>query len=557
MEDNKKLADLIFPNAKKTTYYEEKYHERDLKEGAFVGRFAPSPTGFVHIGGIYTSMVTEKLIRQTDGVFILRIEDTDQEREVESGVEGIIDAMKSFDMNPDEGVIAREKDKGDYGPYTQSQRKDIYQAYAKSLIEKGLAYPCFFTVEELDEIREDQQLSKIRPGIYGPWAKYREYPVKEAIKRIETGDKNFVVRLKSPGNNERKIIHKDLVKGKVEFPENDLDIVIIKSDGLPTYHFAHAIDDHLMRVNLISRSDEWLSSVPIHLQLFDVLGFERPQYAHFAPLLKLDDGNRRKLSKRKDPESAASYYKEEGIPILAVKEYLYNIANPGFEIWRKQNKKVELSEFEIQISKMGKSGALFDMVKLLDVSKDVISRMNKEEVYEGIINWTKQYDKDLYDLYTKNKEFTLDILNIERESGKRKDLAKYSDAKKETIYFFDKIFKENITKFEDYEFQQITDREELKNIIEIYLNKYFNIEDDKQTWFSKVKDLSEELGYAREVKEYRKDPEKYKGHVGDVSTAIRVIVTSKSRTPDLYAILNVLGKESLILRKDLFLNIIK
>ena len=541
----KELADLIFPDAKDVSYYEEKYPERNLKEGAIVTRFAPSPTGFVHIGGLYQSLVAKKMAKQTDGVFFVRIEDTDQKREIENGVSEILTSLKEYDLSPDESLNEDGTDNGNYGPYIQSKRKDIYQAYAKSLLEKGLAYPCFCSAEDLNEIRENQTKAKQRTGYYGKWTRCRNMPVDMAIEKIKNGD-SYIVRLKSPGNPDKKIKHKDLIKGNIEFPENDQDIVIIKSDGLPTYHFAHAVDDHLMRTNLVIRADEWVASVPLHLQLFYMLGFKAPKYAHIAPIMKEEDGNKRKLSKRKDPEAAVSYYREEGIPKEAVIEYLMNIANSNFEAWKKGNKDKSVDDFNFDIKKMGVSGALFDMVKLLDVSKTVISTYSAEKVLEDVLNWASTYDKDLYELLNRDKEYALKIFGIERGNVKpRKDIAKWSDVKDSIIYMFDDRF---LTSNIEYEYQKITDKNEIEKIVSTYFDKYYDENDDKQTWFNKMKDLSEELGYAREVKEYKANPDAYKGHVGDISTVIRVKVTGRANTPDLYEILKVLGKESVLKR---------
>ena len=541
----KELADLIFPDAKDVSYYEEKYPERNLKEGAIVTRFAPSPTGFVHIGGLYQSLVAKKMAKQTDGVFFVRIEDTDQKREVENGVSEILTSLKEYDLSPDESLNEDGTDNGNYGPYIQSKRKDIYQAYAKSLLEKGLAYPCFCSAEDLNEIRENQTKARQRTGYYGKWTRCRNMPVDMAIEKIKNGD-SYIVRLKSPGNPDKKIKHKDLIKGNIEFPENDQDIVIIKSDGLPTYHFAHAVDDHLMRTNLVIRADEWVASVPLHLQLFYMLGFKAPKYAHIAPIMKEEDGNKRKLSKRKDPEAAVSYYREEGIPKEAVIEYLMNIANSNFEAWKKGNKDKSVDDFNFDIKKMGVSGALFDMVKLLDVSKTVISTYSAEKVLEDVLNWASTYDKDLYELLNRDKEYALKIFGIERGNVKpRKDIAKWSDVKDSIIYMFDDRF---LTSNIEYEYQKITDKNEIEKIVSTYFDKYYDENDDKQIWFNKMKDLSEELGYAREVKEYKANPDAYKGHVGDISTVIRVKITGRANTPDLYEILKVLGKESVLKR---------
>ena len=538
--DYKDLANLIFPDAKEISYYEEKYPERDLKEGAVVSRFAPSPTGFVHIGGLYQALVAKEMTKKTDGVFFLRVEDTDQKREVENGVTGIVNSLKDFDILPDEGMITETEEKGNYGPYKQSLRKDIYQAYAKYLIEQGKAYPCFCSAEEVEEIRKKQEAAKIRPGYYGVWAKCRNLTVEEAAEKIKNGE-NYIIRFKSPGREDRKIKHHDIIKGNVDFPENDQDIVIIKADGLPTYHFAHAVDDHLMRTTHVIRSDEWLSSVPLHLQLFYELGFKAPKYAHISPIMKNDNGNKRKLSKRKDPEAAVSYYKEEGIPVLAVKEYLLNIANSTFENWRRANPDKSIDEFDFNLNKMSVSGALFDMIKLLDIGKTVISKMTAEEVYNCAMEWANEYDKELAEML-ENKEYSLKVLGIERGNKKpRKDISKWSDVKNSIIYMYDdKFFAGDVA----YDYGKISDKAEVEKITKTYINEYFNINDDKDTWFNKIKDLAEKMGYAREVKEYKAEPEKWPGHVGDISTVLRVKLTGRQNTPDMYEIMQILGKNS-------------
>lgn len=539
--DYKDLANLIFPDAKEISYYEEKYPERKLPEGAIVTRFAPSPTGFVHIGGLYQSLIAKKLAKQTNGVFFLRIEDTDQKREIANAVTGIIDSLKEFELEPDEGMVSENESKGAYGPYKQSQRKEIYQAYAKYLIEQGKAYPCFCTPEEVEEIRQKQEAAKIRPGYYGVWAKCRTITVEEAIKRIQDGEK-YIIRFKSPGREDRKIRHHDVIKGNVEFPENDQDIVIIKADGLPTYHFAHVVDDHLMHTTHVIRGDEWLSSVPLHLQLFHELGFKAPKYAHIAPIMKNDNGNKRKLSKRKDPEAAVSYYTEQGIPPETVKEYLLNIANSNFENWRRANKDKSIDEFELQLSKMSVSGALFDMVKLLDVSKTVISKMTSEEVYNYTDKWAEKYDAELAEIL-KDKEYALKVFGIERGNKKpRKDISRWADVKDNIEYMYDELFEKNN---KEYPYQVINDGDTIKRILKLYMEKYYNENDDKQTWFDKIKELSGEMGYAKEVKEFKENPGKYKAHVGDVSTVLRVALTKRVNTPDLYEIMQVLGKDEI------------
>ena len=540
--DYKDLANLIFPEAKDISYYEEKYPERNLKEGAIVTRIAPSPTGFVHIGGLYQGLIAKKLAKQTEGVFFVRIEDTDQKRQVENGTLEIITSLNNFGFEPDEGMINETEFKGNYGPYKQSLRKEIYQAYAKYLIEQGKAYPCFCSQEELEEIRQKQESAKIRPGYYGVWAKCRNLTVEEMVEKIKAGEK-YIIRFKSPGREDRKIKHHDLIKGNVDFPENDQDIVIIKADGLPTYHFAHAIDDHLMRTTHVIRGDEWLSSVPLHLQLFHELGFKAPKYAHIAPIMKNDNGNKRKLSKRKDPEAAVSYYVELGIPKEAVNEYLLNIANSNFENWRRANKEASIDEFELQLNKMSVSGALFDMVKLLDVGKNVISKFTAEEVYNQSLEWAEVYDKELAEILKKDKEYALKVFGIERGNKKpRKDIAKWSDVRENIEYMYDEMFD---SKKQNYEYQVISEKENIEKILKLYIEKYYDDNDDKQTWFDKIKELSGEMGYAKEVKEFKENPGKYKAHVGDVSTVLRVALTARTNTPDMYEIMKILGKDKI------------
>jgi len=541
--DNKELAELIFPDVKGADYYEAKYPKRNLPEGAIVTRFAPSPTGFVHIGSLYQALVAWKVAKQTKGVYFLRVEDTDQKREIENGVTEITKSLADFGIIADEGMTDDTHEVGDYGPYKQSVRRDIYQSYAKKLIVEGKAYPDFCSQEELDKIRSDQELAKERTGYYGKWAKYRDMPIDMAAEKIKAGDR-YIIRMKSPGNPDRKVRIKDIIKGNVDMPENDIDEVIIKSDGLPTYHFAHAVDDHLMHTTTVIRSDEWLPSVPKHLQLFQILGNEPPRYAHISPIMKNDNGNKRKLSKRKDPEAAVSYYHELGIPKDAVKEYLMNIANSNFEMWRKQNPDASLDEFDLELNKMSVSGALFDMIKLQDVSKGVISKFTAEQVYDEVLAWSKEYDPELVDMLA-DKEYALKVFGIERGNVKpRKDIAKWSDVKYIISYMYDDKF--DYTNHDEY--QKINDEAEINNIVKTYFEKYYNEADDKQTWFDKIKELADEFGYCKEVKEYKANPDAYKGHVGDVSTALRIRLTGRSQTPDLYEIMHVIGKERLLKR---------
>ena len=540
----KDLAELMYPSVTLTREdYELKYPERNLNEGAVVSRFAPSPTGFVHMGSLLTAFVESKVPKDTNGVFYLRIEDTDGKRSVENGVQGIIDDLKNFDIKIDEGVISETEEKGNYGPYTQSKRVDIYNTYAKYLVENDLAYPCFCTPEELDEIRNKQEVNKERIGYYGHHAKCRHMKVEEAYERIKNGEK-YVLRIKSNGDYSKKIVLNDLVRGKIEFPENDIDSVLIKSDGIPVYHFAHAIDDHLMHTTHVLRGEEWISSYPLHYELFKVLGFKMPKYAHLGLVMKIDEnGTRRKLSKRKDPEAAVSYYHEKGVPIEAVKLYLMTIANSNFEEWLNQNPDKGIDDFKFDFKKMSASGSLFDLEKLLNISKNYISKLTKDEVYDNLSKWANTYDNDFYNLITKYKEYTKEVLNIEREQKKpRKDYASYSDIKGQVFYMYDELYNPK-----DYEWGSITDKNEINTILKLYIDKYYDIS-DKEVWFNNIKLLSDELGYASNMKDYKNNPENYKGSVADISTVLRVALTSKSMTPDLYEIIRLLGKERILKR---------
>ncbi len=439
--DNKDMAQLLFADITKTPQdYEAAYPKRDLPEGAVVTRFAPSPTGFLHFGGLFAAFVEYTAAKSTNGVFYLRIEDTDKKREVENGVSLIVKGLKAFGIEGDEGMLSETEESGEYGPYTQSKRTKIYQAYVKSLVEQGLAYPCFMTEEEIAGVREKQEAEKKLPGIYGEYAKYRDITVEEAKKKIENGEE-YVVRLKSPGQPDKRIKFKDVIKGEIEMPENILDVVLLKKDGTPTYHFAHAVDDHLMRTTHVIRGDEWISSVPIHLQLFWLCGFKPPKYGHISPIMKEENGGKRKLSKRKDPEAAVSYYVEAGYPKGAVWEYLLTLANSNFEEWRLANKKEDASKFKFALSKMSKAGALFDIVKLSDVSKNYISTLNADEVYEMTTEWAKEADEKLYKLLTENEAYAKRILGIERGNAKpRKDIAKWEDVSDYIAYFYDDLW---------------------------------------------------------------------------------------------------------------------
>ena len=543
---NKDLANLIFPDITKTVAdYEKMYPERNLDEGAVVTRFAPSPTGFVHIGHIFSSFVANKVAKDTKGVFFLRIEDTDQERIVDGAITNILKDLSNYDISFDEGMISETEEKGLYGPYLQSKRKPIYQAFIKYFIETGMAYPCFCSKDELEEIRSSQEKRKDRIGYYGRYAKCRRIPLEDAYNRIKNGE-DFIIRLKSPGDFEKKVVVKDLVRGSISFPENDMDIVIMKKDGLPTYHFAHLVDDYLMRTTHVIRSDEWVSSLPVHVQLFSMLGAKPPKYAHLSPIMKEDNGTKRKLSKRKDPECAMKFYHEEGIPTESVKLYLMTLANTNFEQWMDANKDKTIDDFEFSFNKISKSGGLFDMEKLMNISKNYLSKIKATEFYYMLETYTKEYDEEFYNLITKYKDFTIGLLNIEREQKKpRKDYATFSEVKSLVWYMYDELFEKED---KNYEWQTITDKDEILKIMKTYIEKYYDEIADQQTWFENIKELSSEFGYAKEVKEYKENPDNYKGHVGDVSSVIRIALTTKSMTPNLYDIMKLFGKERIVKR---------
>ena len=536
MSDVLKLAELLFPDVTLLPEdMEKRYPERQLKEGARVTRLAPSPTGFLHFGNLFTGTVAYRTAKVTDGIFFVRVEDTDQKRKVEGAVEVMLGGLEAFGVVADEGVVGEDIEKGDYGPYYQSQRKEIYHVFAKSLVKQDLAYPCFCSAEELDEIRAAQENESVK-GYWGEYAKCRKLTLEEIEENLKAG-KPWTLRLKSPGDLEKKCFFDDMIKGKIEMPENVQDVVLLKSDGIPTYHFAHAVDDHLMRTTHVVRGDEWISSCPIHLQLFRVLGFKAPKFAHVAPIMKEEDGNKRKLSKRKDPEAAVTYYIEKGYPKESVNEYILTLANSNFEDWRKANPREEQDKFPFNLKKMSISGALFDMVKFNDVSKNVISLMTAKQVYDYTCQWAEQYDKDFYALISRDEEYSVSILNIDRDTPKpRKDIAAFSEIKDYVSYFFDEIYEKN------YELPENITKDMAKEILEAYLKEY-NPADDKQQWFDRIKALCEPLGYTPNVKEYKKNPDAFKGHVGDVSTVIRLAVTGRKNTPDLYAIMSLLGED--------------
>ena len=536
MEKNERieLAELIFPNIKHDReYYEKMYPERDLPEGAMVTRFGPSPTGFVHMGSLLVAFIDAIYAKQSQGKFFLRIEDTDQKRSVENGIEGIFNDLKAFDIVPDESPLAG----GEYGPYIQSERNEIYQTYVKDLIVQGYAYPCFMKEEEIASIREEQEINKTKLGIYGHYAVDRDLDLEEVKSRIAAGEE-YVLRLKSPGNANNTVELVDCIKGKMKFPEHDMDTVLLKKDGTPTYHFAHAIDDHLMHTTHVIRGDEWVSSVPLHIQLFQILGFKQPEYAHIAPVTKKEEGTIRKLSKRKDPEAKVSYYEEVGLPIEAVKLYLATILNSNFEEWYLNNTDKKIEDFTFTFDKMAIGGTLFDLDKLNNISKTYFSRKSGEEVYEETLKYTEKFDQEYNKLLKDNKEDMIKFLSIEKDGDRpRKDIAKYSDVKEEFSYAIDSLFeKENFSKLES---EKTYDVELVRN----YVNTKLNLDVTNDEWFQTVKEYALENGYAASPKDYKKDPEAFKGHVGDLCEAIRVMVTGRTKSPDLFSIMKVLGKD--------------
>ncbi len=539
-----RLAEAMFPTIDKTPEeYEALYPPRQLPEGARVTRLAPSPTGYLHLGTLFTAMVNCLTARATGGVFYVRLEDTDKKREVEGGADDILTGLNHYGLSIDEGFVAPGREEGAYGPYQQSHRAAIYQCYVKKLVREGLAYPCFCTPEQLGEVRQRQEAAKQRTGYYGTYAACRDLSPEEALERLQSG-LPYVVRLRSPGSEERRVKFDDMIKGTIEMPENDQDIVLLKSDGIPTYHFAHAVDDHLMRTTHVIRGDEWIASVPIHLQLFQILGFKPPKYAHVSPIMKEEEGGKRKLSKRKDPEAAVHFFAEQGYPADSVMEYLLTIAASDFEDWRRCNPAAPRSAFPFNLKKMSASGALFDLDKLNDVSKNVIAAMDADSVTAAVLEWAAAYAPDFHRQLASDPTYAKGIFSIDRGGPKpRKDLAKWADAPDYAAYFFDETFDGA------FELPDNISREDAAAILEAYKGVY-DPALDKQEWFAAVKALCPSLGFCPEVKEYKKNPDGYKGHAGDVSTVIRLAATGRRNTPDLCGILQLLGKDRVLARMD-------
>lgn len=542
MNDNK-LAELLFPHIDKTPAdYEARFSQRDLPEGAMVTRLGPSPTGFIHLGNLYGAFVDERLAHQSGGTFYLRIEDTDDKRYVEGAVETIITSLKFFDINFDEGALL-EGECGNYGPYFQSSRGEIYQCYAKELVSKGLAYPCFLTEEELSEIREKQEAAKEMTGIYGKYAeKSRNLSYEEIETNIQAG-KPYVVRLKSsgkcdvPAEEMRYIEVDDAIRGKISMPENNQDVIILKATGIPTYHFAHVIDDYLMRTTHVVRGEEWLMSLPIHVELFEKLELKMPIYCHTAQLMKIDNGNKRKLSKRKDPELSLDYYRREGYHPQAVKEYLLTILNSNFEEWRIENPDAPLDDFQFTTAKMSSGGALFDLDKLNNISKDVLLRIPAADLAIFMTNWAREFKPEILPLFEGNESYIEKILDLGRDGNKpRKDLVYAKQIFEFISYFFDEHFV-----IEDSIPENVSD-EDAVNILTRYLETY-NHNDDQSQWFDKIREIATELGYAAKPKDFKKHPEDYKGHVGHVSTVIRIAIMGRSQSPDIWEIQQILGED--------------
>ena len=538
--DYQVLAQLLFPDVTDTPEsLEEKYPLREVPEGAVITRMAPSPTGFVHLGNLVQGTISERMAHQSGGVLFLRVEDTDAKREVPGAVEILIDTLKHYGINFDEGAT-HDGDNGVYGPYRQRQRAAIYHVYAKKLVSEGQAYPCFCTEAELSAMREQQEANKETTGYYGKYAMWRDRSLEEIQAQLDAGNP-WVLRFRSEGSIQNQFKFDDLVKGKLTITENDVDHVLLKSDGIPTYHFAHAVDDHLMRTTHVVRGDEWLATLPFHIQLFKALGFKLPKYVHIGPLMKMDGNSKRKLSKRKDPELALTYYKAEGFPIKAIKEYMMTVLNSNFEDWRRANPDAPLDDFKFSPKKLNPAGSLFDYAKLVDVSKNVISRMDADEVYELLLQWAEEFDKDFGEKLAANREFAVSILAIGRGGKKpRKDLAIWKDAKEYMGFFYDDYLQAPVF---DEKFSKATVKTVLEKFIAVY-----DPADDAGVWFDKVKAITEEIGFTTDMKAYKADPSAFPGTVADVSTFIRQAVTGKTNSPDLYTVMQILGAQRAISR---------
>ena len=548
------LADILFPDVKLTLEdLEKKYPKRELAEGARVTRYAPSPTGFMHVGNFIATLVSYINAKNTNGVFYLRNEDTDQKRELKGAIELIFSILEKYDMVPDEYEF-NGKLVGEYGPYIQSERKEIYHVMIKHFVKIGRAYPCFCTQKDLEETREHQTKFKKRIGYYGKYAKCRDLSLEEVQKKI-ADNIPFVIRFKSLGDYDKKVKFYDEVKGEIEFPENDLDIVIMKSDNmLPTYHFAHLTDDYLMRTTHVTRGEEWLSSVPVHVDLFKALGVKAPKYIHNPLIMKKDGEITRKLSKRKDPECSMKYYEELGYPCICLIESLMTIVNSNYEEWRDKNPDLHYTEFKFSSKKMSSSGSLYSVEKLDNITKNYLSKLKASEVFDLLADWTSKYDEKFNNVLLNHKEYTINILNIEREIKKpRKDFSNLSEVLPQIFYMFDEYFTKDIN---EYEFKMEIGKDNIIEVLENYIEVY-DVNDDKDTWFTKCKELCDKLGFASNMKEYKENPENFKGSVADLTSIIRVALTTKSNTPDLYELLRLLGSEKINTRFEYVIQNIK
>ena len=538
--DYQALASLLFPNVTETPEsLEEKYPVRNLPEGAVVTRMAPSPTGFVHLGNLVMGLTAERMAHQSGGLLFLRVEDTDAKREVPGAVEVLINTLKHYGIQFDEGATI-DGDSGNYGPYRQRQRASIYHVYAKKLVEEGQAYPCFCTEQELSDMRQQQEQNKENTGYYGKYAMWRDRSLNDIQAQLDAGNP-WVLRFRSTGSIENQYKFDDLVKGKLTITENDVDHVLLKSDGIPTYHFAHAVDDHLMRTTHVIRGDEWLPTLPFHIQLFKALGFKLPKYVHIGPLMKMDGTSKRKLSKRKDPELALTFYKAEGFPVEAVYEYIMTVLNSNFEDWRRANPTAPVDEFKFSPKKLNPAGSLFDYAKLTDVSKNEIAKMDADKVYALLTEWAKEFDPDFAEKLTADPAFATSILAIGRGGKKpRKDIATWKEAKPYMGFFYDAYLEKPV-------FDEKFDKAVIRSALQKFLDR-FDINDDSAVWFEKVKEITAELGFTTDMKAYKADPDAFPGTVADISTFIRQAVTGKTNSPDLYTVMQILGYDRTVAR---------
>jgi len=545
------LANALFPEVNQTVAdIEKRYPERQLPIGAAVTRFAPSPTGFLHTGSLFTSMIAKKVAEQSGGVFFIRLEDTDAKREISGSGETLITELHEFGVYPDEGYLGTIE-KGAYGPYKQSDRALIYHTVIKQMVIDGIAYPCFATPEELDALRAEQEKNKIVPGYYGIYATYRDLPVKEAMERVKRGDK-FVMRFKSHGSHENKLPVHDLIRGDLELTENDQDIVILKGDGLPTYHFAHVVDDHFMKTTVVTRGEEWLSSLPIHIEMFNALGWKAPDFAHLPVIMKLDNGNKRKLSKRKDPEAAVSYFLADGYPPSALIEYLMTIANSNFEEWRAANPLAPRQDFRFAFDKMSLDGALFDIMKLKFIAREILSRETAAKITIEARLYAAQYDRRLYDLIINDQDYFESIMNIEREKeNPRKDYEKFSDIF-ELVKFFYRDFYAQIIAGE-LPFNPLFNHEVISQVLRD-IQESISLNLTEEEWFSGLKEIGEHRHFAPSGKIFKANRDKYIGHIGDVAEMLRIVITGSKQSPNLYYVLKVLGIEEVKARLGIMID---